>query len=164
MTLVRKNEGTFLFGILLEMCVQSLKSVIPVVLVPELVKCLPVKNLSPPKFLQPWKLQHKILFKHIFESNYHLSNFLWNLYIITANKSLKQIPVGFPFNFIFLLQYNKQEIINQRRHEIHSARRFIEELKTWLRQMQPPDLFYKKVVLENFATFTGKHLCYSLFK
>ena len=103
MTLVRKNESTFLFSILLEICVQSLKSVIPVVLVPELVKCLPVKNLFPPKFLQPWKLKHKILFKHIFESNYHLSNFLWNLYIITANKSLKQIPVGFPFKFIFLL-------------------------------------------------------------
>ena len=32
-----------------------------------------------------------------------------------------------------------------------------------LRQKQPPEVFYKKVVLKNFAKFTGKHLCQSLF-
>ena len=33
-------------------------------------------------------------------------------------------------------------------------------------QKQPPDVFYKKAVLKNFAMFigrTGKHLCSSLF-
>ena len=30
-------------------------------------------------------------------------------------------------------------------------------------QKQPPDVFREKGVLRNFATFTGKHLCQSLF-
>ena len=30
-------------------------------------------------------------------------------------------------------------------------------------QMQPPEVFYKKSVLRNFAVFTGKHLSQSLF-
>ena len=30
-------------------------------------------------------------------------------------------------------------------------------------QKQPPDVFYKKGVLKNFAKFTGKHLCQILF-
>ena len=30
-------------------------------------------------------------------------------------------------------------------------------------QKQPPEVFYQKVVLKNFATFTGKHLCWNLF-
>ena len=30
-------------------------------------------------------------------------------------------------------------------------------------QIQPPEVFYKKSVLRNFAIFTGKHLCQSLF-
>ena len=30
-------------------------------------------------------------------------------------------------------------------------------------QKQPPEVFYKKDVLENFAKFTEKHLCRSLF-
>ena len=54
-------------------------------------------------------------------------------------------------------------IINKGRHKIHSARRNIVELKTWLRQKQPPEVFYKKGVLKNFTKFTGKHLCQSLF-
>ena len=28
---------------------------------------------------------------------------------------------------------------------------------------QPPEAFFKKAVLKNFAIFTGKHLCQSLF-
>ena len=31
------------------------------------------------------------------------------------------------------------------------------------RQKQPPEVFYKKGVLRNFAKFTGKYLCQSLF-
>ena len=30
-------------------------------------------------------------------------------------------------------------------------------------QKQPPEVFYKKGVLKNFAKFPGKHLCQSLF-
>ena len=30
-------------------------------------------------------------------------------------------------------------------------------------QKQPPSVFFKKVVLKNFANLTGKHLCWSLF-
>ena len=30
-------------------------------------------------------------------------------------------------------------------------------------QKQPPKVFYKKGILENFAKFTGKHLCQSPF-
>ena len=30
-------------------------------------------------------------------------------------------------------------------------------------RISPPDVFCKKVVLRNFAKFTGKHLCQSLF-
>ena len=30
-------------------------------------------------------------------------------------------------------------------------------------QKQPPEVFYKKGVPKNFAKFTGKHLCCSLF-
>ena len=33
-----------------------------------------------------------------------------------------------------------------------------------LPQKQPPGMFYKKRVLENFAKFIGKHLCQCLFK
>ena len=37
----------------------------------------------------------------------------------------------------------------------------------WWSQKQPPEVFYKKVVLKkllkNFAIFIGKHLCWSLF-
>ena len=32
-----------------------------------------------------------------------------------------------------------------------------------LLQKQPPEVFCKKGVLKNFANFTGKHLCWSLF-
>ena len=31
-------------------------------------------------------------------------------------------------------------------------------------QKQPPEVFCKKVVLTNFANFTGKHLCWSLLQ
>ena len=30
-------------------------------------------------------------------------------------------------------------------------------------QRQPPDVFIKKAVLNNFPIFAGKHLCWSLF-
>ena len=30
-------------------------------------------------------------------------------------------------------------------------------------QKQPPEVFYKKTILKNFAKLTGKHLCWSFF-
>ena len=33
----------------------------------------------------------------------------------------------------------------------------------WWNQKQPPEVFYKKAVLKNFAIFTRKHLCWSFF-
>ena len=35
--------------------------------------------------------------------------------------------------------------------------------QTHKQQKQPPQVFYKKGVLKNFAKFTGKHLCQGLF-
>ena len=32
-----------------------------------------------------------------------------------------------------------------------------------IKQKQPPEVFYKKAVLTNFETVTGKNLCWSLF-
>ena len=34
---------------------------------------------------------------------------------------------------------------------------------TYRSQKQPPELFYKRAVIKNFAIFTGKYLCWSLF-
>ena len=33
----------------------------------------------------------------------------------------------------------------------------------YMKQKQPPEVFCEKVVFKNFAMFTGKHLCQSLF-
>ena len=47
------------------MCLQSLRSIVQAILAPELVKCSPLRHLSPVKFLQPTKIQNQIPFKHI---------------------------------------------------------------------------------------------------
>ena len=47
---------------------------------------LPPRNHSLTKFLWPRKLQHQILFKHIFYSNYHLSSLFWNFTSLRSNK------------------------------------------------------------------------------
>ena len=36
-------------------------------------------------------------------------------------------------------------------------------IQDFLFQKQPPEMFYKKAALQNFAIFTGKHLYWSLF-
>ena len=43
--------------------------------------------------------------------------------------------------------------------------KYLSEEKGWssIVQKQPLEMIYKKDVLENFAKFTGKHLCQSLF-
>ena len=38
-----------------------------------------------------------------------------------------------------------------------------EEFIVMWKEEQPPQVFCKKVVSRNFANFTGKHLCQSLF-
>ena len=135
----------FLFRILLKISVQSLRSIVQAILAPELVKCSPLRHLSPAKFLQPTKNQNQILFKHI-------SNQITKFLLKSIHDHIKQIIktnfiwVFLFFNVIFLLKWSKQEIINKRRQE--KARRNIVELKTWLRQKQPPEMFYKKVFLK----------------
>ena len=37
------------------------------------------------------------------------------------------------------------------------------EIKGSIGQKQPPEVFYKKVLLKNFAKITGKRLCQRLF-
>ena len=39
----------------------------------------------------------------------------------------------------------------------------MEVAEQWLLEKQPPEVFYEKGVLRNFAKFTGKNLCQSLF-
>ena len=64
-TVKKNNPDAFLFRILLKMCVQILRSIVQAILAPELVKCSPLRHLSPEKFLQPTKIQNQIPFKHI---------------------------------------------------------------------------------------------------
>ena len=66
-----------------------------------------LNNLHLTVFLQPWKLQHEIPFKHIFWSNCHLWNFFWNLWRKANRCSSKKVniwtPSGyFPWVFVFL--------------------------------------------------------------
>ena len=50
----------------------------------------------------------------------------------------------------------------------HASKQTINNLNRWVVvldviiniQKQPPEVFYKKVVLKNFAVFTKKHLCW----
>ena len=113
-----------LFNSLLELCVQSLKLIIYALFILKLVKSSPPRSLSLVKFLKSWQLQHQIPFnKHIFWSNYHLSNFIWNLYIFDVRqiyarakkKHLNSIRVLPFFISIFLLKRNKQKIFNKRK-------------------------------------------------
>ena len=69
--------GKFLCSNLLEMCVTSLKWNVQDIFVLDLVKCLPLRNLFLGKF--PYNDQKP--FEPIFRSNYHVSNFFWNLYL-----------------------------------------------------------------------------------
>ena len=102
---------------LLEMCMQSLKLIVSFVLVLELVKCSPARNLSLAKFLLPWKLQHQTLFKHIFWSYYQLSKFFWNLWRQTNLCSSKKVNIwtslGFSPFFQFPVKINKKPSIKE---------------------------------------------------
>ena len=44
------------------------------------------------------------------------------------------------------------------------SKQYLEEiLNLLIKQKQPPEVFFKKGALKNFAKFTGKHLCRGLF-
>ena len=86
---------------------------------------------------------------------------LKQIYSWEKSKYLNSIRV-FSFSFfffIFLLKWNKQEIFNKRRH----AKDGKLSGQSHFRQKRPPEVFWKKDVLINFAKFTGKHLCQGLF-
>ena len=63
-------------------------------------------------------MQHQILFKHTFWSNYHLPNFFWNFWRQTDWYSRKKVNIWTPSGYFpfFMLKWNKQEIF-KRRHE-----------------------------------------------
>ena len=103
----------FLFRILLKISVQSLRSIVQAILAPELVKCSPLRHLSPAKFLQPTKIQNQILFKHI-------SNQITKFLLKSIHDHIKQIIktnfiwVFLFFNVIFLLKWiNKKSLIKE---------------------------------------------------
>ena len=104
------------------MFVQGLKLILSAVFVLELVKCSPLRNFSLAKFLYSWKLQHQISFKHILWSKLPSVKFLFKsltsnkLILEQKSKYLNSIRVFPFFHFIFLLEWNKQEIF-KRRHE-----------------------------------------------
>ena len=97
---------------LLETCVQSLKLIFKAVFVLELVMCSPPRNVSLGKFLKSWKLQYQIPFKHIFWSNYHLSNFFWKFWRQTNLLSSEKVNICSPSGYFpFVLHFsfwNKQ--------------------------------------------------------
>ena len=83
-----------------------------------------------------WSLQHQISFKHIFLSNYHLSNFFWYLWRQTNRYSSKKVntwtPSGyFPFFISFFCwnEINKklQEKTRERSEAVASAWKFIKK-------------------------------------
>ena len=57
--------------------------------------------------------------------------------------------------------YHLRHISQFMAHALHSVYNRSES-SSYL-QKQPPELFYKKAVLGNFAIFTGKQQCWSLF-
>ena len=77
-----------------------------------------------------WKLQHQILFKHIFWLNYHVSNFFWNLWCQTNQYSSKTVniwtaSVYFPF-FISFFCWNETNK-KPSKEDTHSACNFIQK-------------------------------------
>ena len=58
-----------------------------------------------------------------------------------------------------------EEMVNITRSEVwlNKKHRKIENLSMCPYRSSCPELFCQKVVLENFAKFTGKHLCQSVF-
>ena len=57
------------------------------------------QKLFPNEIPQTWKLQHEILFKHIFWSNYHLPNFFWNLWRQTNRYPCKKVSIWTPSGY-----------------------------------------------------------------
>ena len=90
-------------------------------------------------------------------------------YIITKNVAIYDCPflcsVGFPFIFTTFLCFQFERAkISKKTHKILSCplRSIYMLLLTKIRSSLP-EVFYKNGVLRNFAKFTGKHLCQSIF-
>ena len=72
------------------------------------------------------------------------------------------------FKFIqFVLPHKQGKLIITRKKNkngtFNSLQKYKEKSREHPRQKQPPEVFFKKGVLKNFAKFTGKHLYHSLF-
>ena len=67
-------------------------------------------------------------------------------------------------NYKFLGNF-KRKIILQYFFFLNRIIKFwnIVQIINMIKQKQPPEVFYKKAVLTNFGTVTGKNLCWSLF-
>ena len=150
---------------LLEMCVQSLKLIHRAIFILELIKCSPPRNHSLAKFLQPWKLQHQILFKMHFLIKLPSVKFL--LKSLMSNKSILEKKVNictlsgyFPF-FISFFCWNEIG----KKSSIKVDMRKMENCKTnhILDRSSCRRCSVRKDVLKNFAKFLGKHLCQDLF-
>ena len=82
-----------------------------------------VLTTQKPKFLEPWKLQHQILFKNTFSNQIIICQISFEIFEVTqiyARKKSKYLnTIGiFPFfYFIFLLKWNKHEIFNKKRQQ-----------------------------------------------
>ena len=83
---------------------------------------------------------------------------LWNIYktsIITPNTyiflfGLRMIYLTrkTQWNYLWIMLFNQKVIFSIKKNSVTSS---------------PPEVFCQKDVLRNFAKFTGKHLCQSLF-
>ena len=92
-------------------------------LVLEPIKCSPPRNFALAKFLWPWKLQQQILFLSAFsDQTITVCQISFEIFNVKKNWYLsKKVNIWassgyFLFSFIFLLEWNKQEIF-RRRHK-----------------------------------------------
>ena len=70
----------------------------------------PPRNVSLAKFLEPWKLQHQIPFKHIFWSNYHLSNLFWKFWRQANLFSNEKVNIWTPSGYFSFLSHFSVEM------------------------------------------------------
>ena len=146
--------------------------------------CLKVNKLQSPKapcFSSPWKRKYvkskhnvqEILCKQSAESVWMKKVIIFNYKFQLCNNnpqnSLQSLQRILLLVFIFIFIVDKPSIIGCFRN----VTRWVEENVCLLRvkslvwayyyKRQPPEVFCKKGVLKNFANFTGKHLCWSIF-
>ena len=77
-------------------------------------------------------------------------------------KEIKRLSPSFDISMV-LLQPPHPKLLNCKNEGCQGAIQYPIKYPRWrLFQKKPPDVFYKKGVLENFVKFTGKYLCQSL--